>query len=245
VTSTHRRSNGQSHVASADMNPTRRERPRLTPNPMSPMATTGSNTRPRAWHAAQVKAGEIKSIDGIFERGQALLVAKEELEHGEYLKMIAIDLGWRQPRTAQYLTAVAGHPFLSKAKFRSLLPAHLTTLYELSLLDITERELTQMFEDNTLYRDITAAEVKQLATPLADKFNRACAILLELMQAIRTQDQRAQLEEALFTRYACSNDFTSELTLVTQWLGQLNSKVQARIDRFEGTAEERGEVSVT
>jgi N6-adenosine-specific RNA methylase IME4 len=78
------------------------------------------------------------SVSNFVETGRRLAAAKEELEHGEWLKLIGSKQAAGElpfgARVAQQLMAVAGDTFLSKASHDSLLPPDYNTLYKLQSL---------------------------------------------------------------------------------------------------------------
>jgi hypothetical protein len=95
-----------------------------------------------------------KSVEGILGVGRQLIAAKEECEHGEFLRLfkghenaVSDPLPWGD-RTARMLMELAVHPVLSNRKFVSDLPQSWGTLYELTKLD-----------DETLIAGIKAGEI--------------------------------------------------------------------------------------
>src|SRR3954469_19350708 len=78
------------------------------------------------------------AIASFLQTGRDLINAKDELEHGEWLKLVGSqhDAGELpfQKRVAQTLMAIASNPFLQKRSNAALLPPDFTTLYALERL---------------------------------------------------------------------------------------------------------------
>jgi hypothetical protein len=89
------------------------------------------NRRRRSDFIRRIKASWQKAVESIIETGQALLEAKDELEHGEFGDMIAQNLPFGQ-RTAESLMAIAEHPVLANPQFISHLPPSWGTLADLA-----------------------------------------------------------------------------------------------------------------
>lgn len=86
-----------------------------------------------AW-SEKISAAWNKTLDGILEAGRLLIEAKEQLEHGQFGILVEKSLPF-QPRTAQMLMKIAGHPRIANAIHGSLLPPYYRTLYDLTKLD--------------------------------------------------------------------------------------------------------------
>jgi hypothetical protein len=81
--------------------------------------------------ASKITAAWQKSVAAIFEAGDLLIAAKDELAHGEFERMIMHELPF-SPRTAQSLMAIARDERLRKAHHGALLPPSWRTLDELT-----------------------------------------------------------------------------------------------------------------
>jgi hypothetical protein len=87
----------------------------------------------KTW-ASKITAAWQKSVAAIFEAGDLLIAAKDELAHGEFARMIMHELPF-SPRTAQSLMAIARDERLRKAHHDALLPPSWRTLDELTRVD--------------------------------------------------------------------------------------------------------------
>jgi hypothetical protein len=74
-----------------------------------------------------------KSVESIIERGQLLIAAKNELKHGEFLKMIKNNLPFKRS-TAQALMKIANDKRITKNQHADCLPTHWSTLAKLTQL---------------------------------------------------------------------------------------------------------------
>jgi hypothetical protein len=95
-----------------------------------------ANSIPR--HAATKYAQRIadcqrKSIQSIVESGRLVIAAKDELKHGEFLKMIENNLPFKRT-TAQALMKIAADRRITKYQHAGCLPAHWSTLVKLTQL---------------------------------------------------------------------------------------------------------------
>jgi hypothetical protein len=91
-----------------------------------------------AQHAATKYAQRItdcqrKSVDSIIECGRLLIAAKDELKHGEFLKMIENNLPFKRS-TAQAIMKIAADGRVTKSQHAGCLPVHWSTLVKLSQL---------------------------------------------------------------------------------------------------------------
>ena len=87
--------------------------------------------------AARIIAAVARTIEAIYAVGDELLAAKAALPHGEFLAMRRRDLPFGE-RQAQRYMAIAQHDGLRNPTFRSLLPASVTLLYQLSRIEPDE-----------------------------------------------------------------------------------------------------------
>jgi hypothetical protein len=74
-----------------------------------------------------------KSVNSIIECGRLLIAAKDELKHGEFLKMIENNLPFKRS-TAQALMKIAADGRITKYQQAGSLPAHWSTLAKLTQL---------------------------------------------------------------------------------------------------------------
>jgi hypothetical protein len=74
-----------------------------------------------------------RSVDSIVECGRLLIAAKDELKHGEFLKMIENSLPFKRS-AAQALMKIASDGRITKYQHAGCLPAHWSTLVKLTQL---------------------------------------------------------------------------------------------------------------
>ena len=86
-----------------------------------------------AKHVQRITACQRKSVNSIIECGRLLIAAKDELEHGEFLRMIENNLPFRRS-TAQALMKIASDGRITKNQPAGCLPAHWSTLVKLTQL---------------------------------------------------------------------------------------------------------------
>jgi Protein of unknown function (DUF3102) len=111
------------------------------PNDKAPVpSATGKRMRRRrepaflsARYAHQITACQRKSVESIIECGRLLIEAKDELKHGEFLKMIENNLPFKRS-TAQALMRIASDGGITKNQHVGCLPAHWSTLIILAQL---------------------------------------------------------------------------------------------------------------
>ena len=86
-----------------------------------------------AKYAQRIADCQRKSIQSIVECGRLLIAAKDELKHGEFLKMIENNLPFKRS-TAQALMKIAADRRITKYQHAGCLPAHWSTLVKLTQL---------------------------------------------------------------------------------------------------------------
>jgi hypothetical protein len=101
-------------------------------------------------------------VESIFETGQTLIDAKDELDHGDFGHMIEEELPFG-PSTAQRLMAIAAHPILSNTAHGPHLPPSWRTLYELSKLP--DETLLARLEDGSIRPDLERGTIKAWKKP--------------------------------------------------------------------------------
>jgi hypothetical protein len=103
-------------------------------------AMNAARKSPQQW-AMAINAARVKSVDAILDVGRLLLLAKDELEHGNFLRLfkdhpqaVRIPIAMT-PRMAQIYMTVAKRFGSMEAKCISHLPPCVGTLYELSQIE--------------------------------------------------------------------------------------------------------------
>lgn len=91
------------------------------------------NTVPRQKWVDLIGTAWREQVPAIFETGNLLEAAKEELKHGEWLVMVRDELPFNQS-TARKLIAIADNDNLRNRSHENALPAKWTVLYELTKL---------------------------------------------------------------------------------------------------------------
>ena len=86
-----------------------------------------------AKYAQRIINCQRKSIESIVECGRLLIAAKDELKHGEFLKMIENKLPFKRS-SAQALMKIAADGRITKYQHAGCLPAHWSTLVKLTQL---------------------------------------------------------------------------------------------------------------
>ena len=84
-------------------------------------------------YAQRITACQRKGVASIIECGRLLIAAKDELKHGEFLKMIENNLPFKRS-TAQALMKIASDGRITKNQHAGCLPAHWSTLIKLTQL---------------------------------------------------------------------------------------------------------------
>ena len=83
-----------------------------------------------AKYAQRITDCQRKNVNSIIECGRLLIAAKDELKHGEFLKMIENNLPFKRS-TAQALMKIAADGRITKNQHAGCLPAHWPTLVKL------------------------------------------------------------------------------------------------------------------
>ena len=102
-------------------------------------------------YAQRITACQRKSVDSIIECGQLLIAAKDELKHGEFLKMIENNLPFKRS-TAQALMKIAADRRITKNQHAGCLPAHWSTLAKLTQLP--DAAFEARIADGTIHPDL-------------------------------------------------------------------------------------------
>ena len=99
-------------------------------------------------YAQRVTACQRKGVGSIIECGRLLITAKDELKHGEFLKMIENNLPFKRS-TAQALMKIANDKRITKNQHAGCLPAHWSTLMKLTQLP--DAALEARIADGTIH----------------------------------------------------------------------------------------------
>jgi hypothetical protein len=114
--------------------------------------------RRRKW-AQRIRATWARAVKAFVETGKQLNAAKDDLPHGEFSYMIYNELPFSDS-TAERLMAIARHKVLSKSAHVRHLPAHWSTLYELSRLPA--KKVAALIKDGTISAKMERSEAQSL-----------------------------------------------------------------------------------
>lgn len=117
------------------------------------------NARSSAEWAKLITDAWNKSLDSIFETGDALIGAKDGLKHGEWIKMVERELPFNRV-TAHKLMTLAGDDRLRDVSRGKHLPASWTTLYAIHRL--SSPVIDASFEAGTIHPKLERKDVKFL-----------------------------------------------------------------------------------
>lgn len=120
---------------------------------------TGKGPSAEQW-ANQICSQLSKSAEAIIATGRLLVKAKDDLPHGEWLRMFEEKLIPFGIDNAQKLMKIAKDPQLSNTAHMRHLPSALTTLYELT--KVPEKALDNAFRDGLITPSMERREVKAL-----------------------------------------------------------------------------------
>jgi hypothetical protein len=84
-------------------------------------------------YAQRITACQRKSVESIIECGRLLIAAKDELKHGEFLKMVDANLPFKRS-SAQAFMRIAADGRITNNQHAGCLPAHWSTLVKLTQL---------------------------------------------------------------------------------------------------------------
>ena len=149
------------------------------------------NKRDWKYHAEKIAVAWNKQIPSIIETGQALIDAKEELEHGSFEAMVQSKLPFSKT-AAKMLRAVAAHKIISNSHHGDYLPASWRTLYELTKLP--EDILLHALKDGRVHPKMERKDVKALRPDAKDK--RPPVSRSELIAAIQKDPTANQRDAA-------------------------------------------------
>jgi hypothetical protein len=132
----------------------------LQENPMvERVRLNGSGESPSPDYAARITAAWRKTLVSIFECGDLLIKAKDELA-GKFQKMVESDLPFG-PRTAEMLMRIASDQRLRNHANFSSLPASWRSLYELQ--KVPDPLFAKAIEDRRINPEMTQADARYLA----------------------------------------------------------------------------------
>lgn len=117
------------------------------------------NVRTAPQWASAISEAWNKTLNSVFETGDALIGAKDALKHGEWIKMVEGQLPFGM-RTAQQLMAVAWDERLRNANHGSHLPSSWKTLYALTRLD--NETIEKGFENGAIHPKLERKDIKFL-----------------------------------------------------------------------------------
>jgi transposase len=149
------------------------------------------NKRDWKWHRDRIAAAWSKQVESIIETGQALIDAKEELEHGSFEAMIQSELPFGR-RAAQMLMKIIRNPILSNAKHASHLPPSWMTLHELAKLP--DEILMAKLKDGSIHPKLERKDVRAMRPDVKDRPQRATRE--ELIAAIQADPLANQRDAA-------------------------------------------------
>ena len=168
------------------------ERPHIRPN-----------RRSQGDFVQSIKSSWQKAVAGIIETGHALLQAKDELEHGEFLDMIEQYLPFKA-RTAQMLMRIAEHPVLANAQFISHLPPSWGTLYDLTKLP--NFKLRELLASGEIRCDLTRKEATALIQAFEDRSNELWSLSGRLKVLIATMKKNPDATGLLAYLNSCRDE---------------------------------------
>jgi hypothetical protein len=114
---------------------------------------------------ARINDALTKSVQGFIEGGCVLIEAKDALDHGDFLEMLA-DIPLDEAK-AERLMAIAKHPILSDSAHVRNLPPSYSTLYELTKLP--NEKLKAMIAAGRIDRNTERKEVEELRKKLDEE----------------------------------------------------------------------------
>jgi hypothetical protein len=101
-----------------------------------------------AKYAQRITACQRKSVQSVVKCGRVLIATKDELKHGEFLKMIENNLPFKRS-TAQALMKIAADGRITKNQHAGCLPAHWSTL--IKLIQLPDAAFEARIADGTIH----------------------------------------------------------------------------------------------
>ena len=123
------------------------------------------NNLTRAEWTKRISGDWRETFEAVIRTGRDLILAKEELAHGEFGRMIESDLPFGG-RTARMLMTIARSPQITNRNHGSALPTHWRTLY--ALTKFTAPEFEHGVAEGLIHADTERADVQRLVQWLRD-----------------------------------------------------------------------------
>ena len=101
-----------------------------------------------AKYAQRITNCQRKSVESIIECGRLLIAAKDELKHGEFLKMVDANLPFKRS-SAQALMKIANDKRITKYQHAGCLPAHWSTLVK--IIQLPDAAFEARIADGTIH----------------------------------------------------------------------------------------------
>ncbi|MEK4034039.1 DUF3102 domain-containing protein [Methylocystis sp. IM3] len=205
-------------------------------HPAADTSSAISNMTLRETWAERITAAWQKSVASILETGHNLIQAKQELEHGEWLKMIKDELPFGED-TAERLMKVARNPVLSNSDHGRNLPASYQTLYELAKLpdDLLEKKIESgEITPRTERKDVVSMRGE---APKASASGRSGVVKHPELETQLAADTKVALEEATdWIKTKAEGDDMPVETIIS-WFEQFESEQLIAMLR-KGSADE-------
>ena len=188
----------------------------------------------RAAWAERIRSQWHQTVTGIVAVGAMLLEAKAELQHGEFLLMVANDLRW-SPRMTQFLMTIARNKVLSDAKHVSHLPSSWSVLATLAKVD--DSKLEEAIATGVVSPDMSRAAAARLApTPARKPAKRSAAPLHKYMPKKDWPTARSIVE----------NVAESKVYILNGWqlrhLRNADPSLAPALDAFDAAVHEANEI---
>jgi hypothetical protein len=139
----------------------------VTRKPSSRTTAQAQDAR-RDW-AKRIRATWAKTIAAIIETGKQLNAAKADLPHGEFQYLVHNETPFHWS-TADRLMAISRHEVLSNFAHAQSLPAHWSTLYELSRL--RPKRLLALIKDHTVSARMERQDAEKLVAREIERIAR-------------------------------------------------------------------------
>jgi Protein of unknown function (DUF3102) len=122
----------------------------------------------RGWQhwAARITSCWQKAVTSIIETGRELIAAQDDLDHGEFGKLVEEKLPFSS-RTAQRLMAIARNPIISNPTHVSHLPPSWGTLYQLTKLP--KEALEAMLANGKINSETQRKDVEEIYKKIRDE----------------------------------------------------------------------------
>ena len=143
-------------------------------------------------YARKINAAHGRSVSSVIEVGRLLIEAKEELDHGDFLRLFR---GGTLPfgeDTAERLMRIAGNKILSNSANSRILPTSWTTLFELAKLPI--RNLQEAIQDGKVHPGMRRQDVKKLLGFKSAEKKEGATLLDQLKKSWKKADQDTRVE---------------------------------------------------